>query len=552
MQTVDGRGGAGIILSAFLLVIRASGDLPDRQNLTCANLRVSGKNSRTGIQRLSKLPVVDQNRVSLVTLTSPAPDYSHLQRTAMLNILGKSWRNCDGLTRRTMVTAGAAGFGSLGLTDLLRAEETAGIRSSRKSIINIHLDGGPPQMDTIDPKPDAPVEVRGEFLPISTALPELQVSELMPRVAAAAKDFVFIRSLVGSTGRHDAFQCQSGFHIKDLEAFGGRPAMGCIVSKLLGTPEDVTPPFVDMMQGRPLVRNSARPGFLGPSYTPFRPDMSKMFQRELEPGMKNELKRLGANQTTSLALNPALEGSRLSDRRALLHNLDQIKRQVDASGMMEAMDRFQQQAVGILTSGRFAEAMDLNQEPDEVRRRFTAPAPVRGQRSTTSEGPDSVQKFLLARRLVEAGVRCVSVSISDFDTHSANFSRMKNLMPIVDYGLSVLVEDLTERGLIDDVMIIAWGEFGRTPRINNSKGGRDHWPAVGPALMAGGGLKTGQIIGATDRIAGSPVTRPVHYKDVFATLYHHLGIHPRQVTIDDPQGRPQYLLDAGEVIHEIV
>lgn len=469
----------------------------------------------------------------------------------MLTVTGPRLRNCDGVSRRAFLTAGTFGFGGWALPDLLRAEEASGIRSSRKAVINIHLDGGPPQLDTIDPKPNAPIEIRGEFAPISTTIPGLQISELMPQIAAAASDFTFIRSLVGSDGKHHAFQCQSGFLEKEMKALGGRPAMGCVVSKLLGSADDVTPAFVDLMQGRPLVRNSARPGFLGPSFQPFRPDLSKLFPRQLEKGMMGELARLGADQTTSLKLNESLSHTRLDDRRSLLAGLDQIRRNVDASGMMEAMDRFQQQAVGILTSGEFADAMDLSREDPEVVARYTAPTSQFGIQSTTSEGPDSVRKFLLARRLVEAGVRCVSVSISDFDTHSANFSRMKNLMPIVDHGLNTLVQDLKERNMLDDVSVVAWGEFGRTPRINDKDGGRDHWPRVGPALLAGGGMRTGQVIGETDRIAGSVVSRPVHYKDIFATLYRNLGIDARQITIDDPQGRPQYLLDEGEPIAEV-
>jgi len=469
----------------------------------------------------------------------------------MLTVTGKHFRNCDGVSRRSFVTAGAFGFAGWGLPTLLRAEAASGIRNSRKAVINIHLDGGPPQLDTIDPKPNAPVEIRGDFAAIPTALPGLHISELMPRVAAAANQFTFVRTLVGSEGKHHAFQCQSGFTEKDLSAFGGRPAMGSVVSKLLASPDDVTPPFVDLMQGRPLVRNSARPGFLGPTWQPFRPDLSQMFQRELEAGMKGELKRLGSDQTVSLKLNAALSHTRLNDRRSLLAGLDAIKRRVDATGMMDAMDQFQHQAVGILTSGEFADAMDLTQENPAVLARYTAPPSTSGSQSTTSEGPDSIRKFLLARRLVEAGVRCVSVSISDFDTHSSNFSRMRHLVPIVDYGLATLVADLKERDMLDDVSIVAWGEFGRTPRINDKNGGRDHWPRVGPALLAGGGMKTGQVIGETDRIAGSAISRPVHYKDIFATLYRNLGIDARNVTIDDPQGRPQYLLDAGAALPEL-
>jgi uncharacterized protein (DUF1501 family) len=469
----------------------------------------------------------------------------------MLTVTGQTFRNCNGTSRRSFLVAGAFGFGGWNMVDLLRAEAAEGIHASRKAVINIHLDGGPPQLDTIDPKPNAPREIRGDFAPISTAIPGLQISELMPHVAEAAEKFVFIRTLVGSDGRHDAFQCQSGFPAKDMAALGGRPAMGSVVSKLLGSPTDATPAFVDLMQGRPLVRNSARPGFLGPAFQAFRPDLSQMFQRELEAGMKGELKRLGKDQTVSLTLNESLSRDRLDDRQSLLAGLDGIKRRVDASGMMNAMDRFQQQAVGILTSGEFANAMDLTREDPAVLARYTAPAPTQGAQSTTSEGPDSIRKFLLARRLVEAGVRCVSVSISDFDTHSSNFERMKHLIPIVDYGLATLVADLGERGLLDDVSIVVWGEFGRTPRINDKNGGRDHWPRVGPALLAGGGMKTGQVIGETDRTAGAPVSRPVHYQDIFATLYRNLGLDARQVTIDDPQGRPQYLLDNGEPLREV-
>lgn len=469
----------------------------------------------------------------------------------MLTITGPASQHCDGLSRRRFLTAGAFGFAGLGLADLLRAESAAGIRSSRKAIINVHLDGGPPQLDTIDPKPDAPLEFRGEFHPISTSLPGVQICEVMPKIAASADHFAFIRTLVGSDGRHHAFQCQSGFRERDLDSLGGRPAMGSVLTKLLGTPDDTSPTFVDLMQGRPLVRNSARPGFLGPSYQPFRPDMSAMFQRELEAGMKNERARLGKDHTVSLELNPSLSHDRLNDRRFLLAGLDQIKREVDRSGMMNAMDRFQQQAVGILTSGKFADAMDLQREDPRTLARYTAAMPRSGVRSTTSEGPDSTRKFLLARRLIEAGVRCVSLSISDFDTHSSNFDRLKFLMPIVDHGLHTLVTDLEERGMLDDVTIVAWGEFGRTPRINDKNGGRDHWPRVGPALLAGGGMRTGQVIGETDRTASTAVSRPVHYKDIMATLYRNLGIDARQLTIDDPSGRPQYLLDEGEPLAEL-
>lgn len=469
----------------------------------------------------------------------------------MLNLTGPATRHCDGVSRRQFLSIGALGVGGLTLPELLRAEEAAGIKSSRKAVINIHLDGGPPQLDTWDPKPQAPAAIRGEFFPINTSVPGFQISELLPKTAGIAHKLAFIRSLVGSAGRHDAFQCQSGFSPKALASIGGRPAMGCAISKLKGSPEDAAPAFVDLMQGRPLVRNSARPGFLGPSFSPFRPDISKMFERELEAGMKNELARLGGEHTTPLTLNASLSRKRLSSRTQLLSGLDRIRRGVDSSGMMSAMDRFTQQAVGILTSGKLADALDLDKEDPKVLARYTPTIADDAYRFVTAEGPKSIRKFLLARRLIEVGVRCVSISISDFDTHSKNFPRMKTLLPMVDHGLHALVSDLEERGLWDDVTIVAWGEFGRTPVVNKN-GGRDHWPRVGPALIAGGAIRGGQVIGETDRTASAVKSRPVHYQDVFSTIYHAMGLDPHQITIRDPRGRPQYLLDGGEALRELV
>jgi hypothetical protein len=469
----------------------------------------------------------------------------------MFTLFGKPYRHCDGITRRHFLTAGALGLGGLTLADVLRAEAAAGKGSSGKSIINIHLDGGPPHLDTIDLKPDAPVEVRGEFKPISTRVPGLQISELMPRLASIADKLAFIRSLVGSAGAHDAFQCQSGFPASDLRSIGGRPALGSVLAKLRGSADDFAPPFVDLMQGRPLVRNSARPGFLGPTCNPFRPDISKMFARELEPGMKKELAARGGYQAIQLTLVEGLTPDRLNERASLRTAFDDARRDLDGSSGMEAMDRFTQQAASILTSGRFASAMDLSKEPDRVLEKYTPPVTSSAARFYTSEDGTAARKLLLARRLVEAGVRCVSVSFSDFDTHANNFGRMRQLLPIVDHALHALVTDLDERGLLDDVAIVAWGEFGRTPKINKNAG-RDHWPEVSPALLAGGGLKGGQVIGATDRVGGRVVSRPVQFQDVFATLYRILGIDPSVTTLTDPNGRPQHLLERGEALRELV
>ena len=455
-------------------------------------------------------------------------------------------------SRRTFLTAGAIG-GGLTLSSLLAAEAAAGIGSSQKAIIFVHLDGGPPHLDTIDLKPDAPSEIRGEFSGIATSIAGYRICEHLPRLAALSDKLVFVRSLVGAAGAHDAFQCQSGFDAKDLVSLGGRPALGCVVNKLQGRRDDPAPSFVDLMQGRALVRNSARPGFLGPSYAPFRPDISHLFHRQLEQGMVGELARRGTGHTQKLSLLEELSAERLNHRTSLLDGHDKLRRRADSSGMMDAMDSFTQQAVGILTSGRFADALDLSKEDPRVLSRYAlATGTGSGPASTTSDDPTATRKFLLARRLVEAGVRCVSISISDFDTHANNFPRMKGVLPIVDHGLGTLIEDLDQRGMLADVSIVAWGEFGRTPTIDPKTGGRHHWPAVGMALLAGGGMETGQVIGATDRYGKSAVSRPVNYKDVFATLYHNLGISARQTTVTDPTGRPQYLLDAGEPLRELI
>lgn len=454
--------------------------------------------------------------------------------------------------RRNFIQVGALGIGQFALPDLLRAEAAAKQGSSQKAVIHLHLDGGPPQMDMIDPKPDAPSEIRGEFSSIPTKLPGFHVTELMPKTAQIADKIVFLRSLVGAANRHDAFQCQSGFDSKSLEGIGGRPAMGSVVSKLLGSPGDSSPAFVDIMQGRGQVRNSARPGFLGPAFKPFQPDISQLFERQLEPGMQGELARLQKlAPRTELRLNQGLSLGRMDDRLGLLNALDQVKREVDGSGSMGAMDEFNQQAMRILTSGRLADALDLEKEDPRVLAKFTPPWKDNPDRYYAAEGPHAVRKMLLARRLVEAGARVVSVSLSDWDSHRNNFPRMRDLVPVFDFAFHSLVTDLEERGMLDDVTVLAWGEFGRTPKINTN-GGRDHWPRVAMGMMAGGGMEVGQVIGATDRTASEVVERPIHYQDVIATLYHNLGIDSTRTTVIDTTGRPQYLVDVGKPIAELV
>ena len=469
----------------------------------------------------------------------------------MIYATGGPSKNCDGISRRSFLSAGTLGLGSFGLADLLRAESINNKGSSNKSIIHIHLDGGPPQMGMIDPNPDSPVEYRGDIKSIQSQLPGVHLSELMPKVAKSAKKFAFIRSLIGADGQHNAFQCQSGFKASEISPAGGWPAMGCVVNKIMGSPKDSAPAFVDLMQGRGQVRNSVRPGFLGPSANPFRPDISSMFKRELEDGMKTEFLKLRKGHSVKLRLNDQLSVGRLDDRVSLLQGLDKTRREIDAIGSMGAFDTFTQQAYGILTSGKFAEAMDLSKEDPRIVSKYVPMMKEKELAFFTSEGPQAAKKLLLARRLIEVGVRVVNVSLSDFDTHSKNFPRMKQLVPIFDHAIAALIKDLEERGLINDVTVLAWGEFGRTPKVN-SNGGRDHWPKVAMAMMAGGGMNTGQIIGATDRYASEAIERPVSYQDIIATLYHNIGIDPRSTTVEDSTGRPQYLLKNGLPIKELI
>jgi len=259
-----------------------------------------------------------------------------------------------------------------------------------------------------------------------------------------------------------------------------------------------------------------RPGFLGPAHAPFQPN----------GGGKGDM-----------VLN-GITLDRLSDRKQLLASFDQFRRATDSSGSMEGLDSFTQQAFGVLTSSKLVEAMNLDNEDAKVREAYGKGI----AKNVADGGPRLMEQFLMARRLVESGVRCVTLAFSRWDWHGGNFKRGRTDMPMLDQGVSALVNDLHQRGLDKDVSVIVWGEFGRTPTIN-AQGGRDHWPRVSCALLAGGGMNHGQVIGATDRLGGEAVDRPVGFGDVFATLYQALGIDPATTTVNDLTGRPQYLVD---------
>ena len=454
----------------------------------------------------------------------------------MLTILGERHRFCDRVSRRNFLRIGTlgamSGFGGLTLPDILRAETRAGIGHSKKAIINVFLSGGPPHQDMVDLKPDAPVEIRGEFKPIATNVPGIEICEHLPLLARMTDKLAIIRSLVGSEGHHASFQCMTGWtHARQPQ--GGWPSFGSAVSKLLGPTVPRTPAFVGLSppMKSSTWADSGQPGFLGMAHAPFKPS---------------------AEGKADMVLN-GVTPSRLEDRQSLLACFDRFRRDADATGAMEGLDSATQQAFGVLTSSRLAEALDLSRESRAVRDRYgygsTEPA------GYGDAGPLLNTYFLTARRLVEAGVRCVTLAYGRWDwhgqPHGTNFENARDHLPLFDQGVSALVEDLHQRGLDKDVTVIVWGEFGRTPRINPN-GGRDHWPQVAFAMLAGGGMRTGQVIGSTNRLGEHPVDRPVHFQEVFATLYHRLGIDVNTATVSDLTGRPQYLVDQMQPIRELL
>jgi hypothetical protein len=388
---------------------------------------------------------------------------------------------------------------------------------SNKSVIMIFLPGGPPHQDMWDLKMDAPAEIRGEFKPIRTKVPGIEICELFPKMAARMDQFSIIRSVVGSTGEHAAGQCFTGRPSQNQPA-GGWPSIGSYVSRLHGQSEPGVPAFVGLSpkMGHAPWADPGKPGFLGPAHAPFQPN--------------------GGGATDLVLNNITLD--RLQDRRALLSSFDSLRRDLDASGMMGAMDAFQQQAMGVLTSSRLAEALNLDRENPAVRARYGGGS----MKCRDDGGPESPEQFLMARRLVEAGVRCVTLGFNRWDWHSRNFGQAREVFPQLDNGLTALIDDLHASGLDKDVSVVVWGEFGRTPQVN-AEGGRDHWPRVSCAALAGGGMNHGQVIGATDRLGGEPAARPVDFQEVFATLYHAMGIDTRTATVNDLNGRPRYLVD---------
>ena len=451
----------------------------------------------------------------------------------MLQLVGSQSKFCDGVSRRNFLSVGSLALGGISLPQLLRADEQNGNKSRHKSVIMIFLPGGPSHLDIWDLKPDAPVEIRGEFQPIQTSIPGYHVCEHLPQFAQNLDRFTIIRSLVGAKNEHASELCLSGFGYADSK-IRNQPCLGAAVSYLQGPVDQAMPSAISMVyHTNNNWRDPGRAGFVGSAHKPFQPN---------EEGKADMVLQMSRN--------------RLNDRRQLLRSVDRLKRAVETSDVMQSVDAYTSQALHMLTSNRLLEALDISKESPETIARYG-----KGNNDAVDDGsPMNNEDFLVARRLVEAGARCVSVSFGRWDTHSCrkagdlayknNFAQLREYLPRLEQCLLALTQDLKERGLEEDVAVVVWGEMGRTPRVN-SNGGRDHWPAVSGCILAGGGFNHGQVLGSTTRLAEEAKDRPIHYQNVFATLYKHLGIDVASVKIPDFNGRPQYLLQHRDAISEL-
>lgn len=460
----------------------------------------------------------------------------------MLNVLGKTpGPLCDGVSRRDFLRIGGLGMAGLSLADLLRLEARGEVRAEArgKSVIMIYLPGGPSHIDMYDMKPDAPAEYRGEFDPIHTNVPGIDICELMPLQAKIANKLAIVRgfkSFAGG-GNHDAYEIlTSDPRPGEKLPPNPLPAFGSVVSKIRGVDGSGVPPYVGIKNLHlvlPSVNDDPETAaYLGGAHGPFR---------TTGPGLAN------------LSLADGLTLDRLEDRKGLLRSFDNLQRSLDDRAATHTdLDSYTAQALAMVSSNKVRDAFDLSREPESVRAAY-------------GESTD----FLLARRLVEAGVSVVTLpcrfpakigdffkgSLDHWDTHWHHFKYLRLMLPKYDQAISALITDLYQRGLDKDVTIIILGEFGRTPLIDYSlvpgSAGRGHWPEAGFVLFSGGGLGMGQVVGETDRRAERAMGRPYTPSNVLSTLYHTLGIDPSR-TFPDHSGRPRFILDEREPIRELL
>jgi hypothetical protein len=424
----------------------------------------------------------------------------------MLTIFGRRQRFCDGISRRNFLKIGAFGAG-LSLAGMLRAQSTAPATTARKSAIMIYLPGGPSHMDMYDLKPEAPAEFRGEFKPIATNVNGVQICEHMPLQAQMWDKLAVVRSLV-SVDEHSDSLVMTGY-TENANRTAHHPSFGAVMSKLRAGGDNDVPPFVSL-RGMSI---GTEPGYLGIAHRPFTAE---------GPGLQD------------LRLPGGVDKGRQDDRKDLLASFDTVRRDIDASGTMSGLDAFTTRAFDMVASGTVRRALDLSREEPRTRDRYKG-----------------VEQFLTARRLIEAGVGCVTLAYGGWDTHSSNFKELKRMLPVLDRGIANLIQDLHDRGMEKDVVTVVWGEFGRTPKINGSDAGRDHWGPAMSAMVAGGGLKMGQAIGSTNSRGETPRDRKYTVPQLLSTLYQAMGIDPSK-TFTNGSGRPMYILDDREPVTELL
>ncbi|MEX1231765.1 MAG: DUF1501 domain-containing protein [Planctomycetaceae bacterium] len=439
------------------------------------------------------------------------------------------------MNRRQVLSATGLSVSALALPQVLRARESNGLAPA-KQVIMILLQGGVPQLDTFDLKPEAPSEYRGEFRTIATSIPGYSLCEHLPLFAQDAHKFNFLRSVYHLTPSHEAgiHWVLTGYNYPIANTTTNnrniRPGMGSVVAKLKGAAKPGLPPYVcipDKGQLGDRVRYAGA-SYLGMAFDPF------------------ETQETPTNATSPFAVPPNLslpaeiDLTRFDHRRQLLRDLDQLSSRLDASGAMTGVDTFNRKAYELLAHDSIRKAFDLADETPEMRLRY---------------GSHRVgQQALLARRLAEAGVPFTLVNFSrnqEWDTHGQNFKSLKErLLPTMEQAVTTLVNDLEERGLLDSTLVVVLSEFGRTPKINNTAG-RDHWSDVFSIVMTGGGLKRGQVVGTSNPRGEIPQDRPVHYNEVYATIFHQMGI-PLDAVLHDHEDRPIPILYEGTPIPEIV
>ena len=430
---------------------------------------------------------------------------------------------CDGISRRHVIQAGLGGLFGLSMPTLLRhqAEAASSIaKRSRKSVVFLELVGGPSHFETYDPKPHATAEYRGPFNAISTKRAGVQFSERMAKQAAVADKLAVIRSITHDSASHrtSAHLMQTGFYLRDRGAADNEmPSTGSIVAKTRGANAAGMPPYVTL----PRNISFGKAGWLGAAFNAF-----ETVGNPSKPGFK----------VPNVSLMKGLTPDRLADRRGLLEQFDSTLRVVDNHGASDALTDYERQAFEMVTDKAAREAFDIYQEDDPTRELY----------GRTRGG----QNMLLARRLVERGVSFVTLRIGSWDHHGSIVKGFDAWGAAMDGAVAGFVQDIHDRGLQDDVLLVVTGEFGRTPRMNRSAG-RDHWGKAMSILLSGGGLKMGQVIGSTDGNGTAPSENPYRPEHILSMIYRHVGIDPTATNLDH-SGRPRYILETSGLIPELI